>query len=617
MSDSDPSQRSRLDQARRPGLLIASACLAVVALLARHPDGRSMLPSWLEMVLQVPAVIAWAHFRCGWFTQPSRRALSPDGACAQRRASSVACSVDRKLTLFVAAGAMAIGAAYDQPLLFFTGSTVFISASLLLDGLQRVYRRIDAACADPRRLFGVFWPSWLGLILAASLLLSLPLATHSAIPDYAHNFWSHVLNSAFAAVSSACLVGTFVYSFAEDYTTFGQAVVVVTGQLAAICFCAIGLAAMRPFLNHPLKLRTVLAWAFGLQLLAVLVLAANRLADPAGAATRGLWSEFVLAGSALWNTGILPRTAGLATDLAAGPTLACLVTLSIMGSLGVPVMLDLIRRRRREATATVARPAGSRVPPRSASAATGHPLPCRRLPQYQATATLVLLVVGAVLLFYFETPRALPPALVPARPFDLGENQVALRDRMGRGRRWNLAVFVSVTSRSTGMQCVPVSQGAISWPSYGVLLIWMFIGGSIAGTAGGVRLSAFLLPAIGLLYAGEDWRASVGGTAVRRLLLRRVPLFIGLWMGVNVLAVVALRATTQASSYETLFDSIAAVNGVGLSTGLAPHLTAAGRVVMILLFMGGRLIPAAFWLLLAHRITTCLGPDPARRAARS
>ena len=96
-----------------------------------------------------------------------------------------------------------------------------------------------------------------------------------------------------------------------------------------------------------------------------------------------------------------------------------------------------------------------------------------------------------------------------------------------------------------------------------------------------------------------------------------MPLYIGFWIVLNALAVRALSLATDANVYQWVFESTAALNGVGLSTGMAPHLTVAGRLVMILLFIGGRLVPAVFWLFLAHRISQCLGPDPTHDARRA
>jgi len=636
MTDAETTLVSRVRRARSSGLLIVTALSAAAAALARNADGRAMLSAWLELALQIPLMLVWMWSRGGWFVGRIRTAgvrpwgpdhppelvprrleqsrdpsptpgrggapdsfqapsPTPGGGGAPRPAPH---PEDRWLILLVVAGGIGIAAARGRPALFGTAVTFYICTSLLFDLLADIYNRLNSAIACSRATWRAFWPSWLGLILAATALLSSPLATQSAVPDYAHNFWNHVLNSAFAAASSACLVGTTIYSFGEDYTAFGQAVLVITGQLAGIGFCAIGLAIMGPFLNHRLRLGTVLRWAFGLQLLAVVVMAIGQVAPPAGGLAHGLWASLVLAGSALWNNGLILHPADLSSDLARGATFACMVTLSIVGSLGLPVLIDLIRR----------------PPPEEPKGGCGM-LPCRRLPHYEATGAMLLLLFGAIFLFYCETPRALPSGLVPQRPFDFGERQIPIRDHEGGGRRWTLAVLVSATARSAGLQCLPVSEGALSWPSYGLLLFLIFIGGSIAGTAGGVRLSSFLLPMIGLFSGDRGWKAALGGSAVRRLILFRVPLFVGLWMVLNALAVLALVAATDGDAYQWVFEGTAALNGVGLSTGLTPHLTVAGRFVMIFLFVGGRLIPAVFWLLLTHRISQCHGRDPIRDAS--
>ena len=593
MTDAQTTLVSSVRQARSSGLLIVTALPAAAAALARDSDGSTMLPAWLELSFQVPVLLAWVWSRSGWFTGRTQTTNSRQPGPNRLPSPVAGHPEDRWFTLLVVTGGIGIAAVRGRPALFGTAVTFYICAGLLFDSLGNIYKRLDSSIEHSLGIWRSFWPSWVGLILMATTLLSLPLATRSAVPDYAHNFWSHILDSGFAAVSSACLVGTTIYSFGEDYTTFGQAVLVITGQLAGIGFCAIGLAIMRPFLIHRLRLRTLLCWAFGLQLLAVAVMAAGMLAHPTDGVARGLWSALVLAGSALWNNGLILHPTGLSSDLARGATFACMVTLSIVGSLGLPVIIDLIRR-----------------PPPKTARSDQAMLPCRRLAQYEATGAMILLLAGAILLFYFESPGTLRAGLVPQRPFDFGERQVPIRDHENAGRRWTLAVLVSATARSAGLQCLPVSEGALAWPSYGLLLLGIFIGGSIAGTAGGVRLSSFLLPVIGLLSGERSWKVTPAGPAVRRLILSRVPLFIGLWIVLNALAVLALGLATDGNAYQWVFESTAAINGVGLSTGMTPHLTVAGRLVMILLFIGGRLIPAAFWLLLTRRIAQCLGPDP-------
>ncbi len=576
-------------------LWTAAVVAAAAGALGRHADGGSFFPSTYESALAAPLLAIWLFCRCG----------------PRRGAASLA--ADRWLTALVLLGGVTIASLHARLGLFFLSSTVFIGGSLLLESLAGLYRKLDARINEPLSLLRTVWRSWWLLMLTSTLLLSLPIGTRSAVPDYRHSFWNHVLDNAFAAASSACLVGGSVYNVGEEYSFFGQTVLVLTTLLAGVGFSAVGLAMIRPFLRSRVRLRSVLLWSCGLQLAAAaIMLGAWHDTDAASPAARAWWG-IVHAGSAIWNSGTLLRADGLAPYLQSRTVFMCITTLAIIGSLGMPVLLDLFKRAR-PADSEVARSRKVGSDPRTITAA------YQRLPQLEALAALILLGMCAMLLFYFETPRALPSTLVPDRPFDLGPGRVAMRDMTSHGDRWTAAVFVSGSLRSAGLQSVPVSQGALSWPSFGIMLIWMTIGGSVGGMAGGMRASALLLPMICLLSPKRAWGGRTGGPSLRRFLLKRVLLFCGVWLIVCVAAVVVLGVATTTTPYERAFEGIAAVNGVGLTTGLSIHLTPAGRLVMIGLFIAGRFGPAVFWLWLAGRVQRHVerdAPQVARAARRT
>jgi trk system potassium uptake protein TrkH len=224
----------------------------------------------------------------------------------------------------------------------------------------------------------------------------------------------------------------------------------------------------------------------------------------------------------------------------------------------------------------------------------------------------VLLLTGAVALFFFETPWRqdivwrLPDAWVPERPVDLGSNRIALGDEMPRRTRWSRAVFVSATLRSAGMGSTPVTQGALSWPSYGLLCLGMFVGGSAGGVSGGLRTSGLLLLCICLFSGRDTWNSLPGGPAARRTIVRRSLMFLPLWLGLNIISIALLAVTSGGTAYELVLDGTAACNSVGLTTGLSLHLTWAGRLSMIAIMIGGRVVPVAYWLAVSRRFGQCL-----------
>jgi Trk-type K+ transport system membrane component len=238
------------------------------------------------------------------------------------------------------------------------------------------------------------------------------------------------------------------------------------------------------------------------------------------------------------------------------------------------------------------------------------------LPAWEAAFAFCLLAVGAILLFFCETPWGtniiwkLPESWIPQRPVAFDEGLVSIRDEMTYPTRWTMCVFISSTIRSAGLQSIPLSEGAISWPSYGLFLLWMLIGGSASGIAGGMRTSCLVVVAICLFTLKRSWTQTPRGPIKKRALIRVMLLFMVGWLLLNGVAVLTLALTTDGTPYELVFDGVAACNNVGLSTGLTLHLTSAGRLVIILVMVVGRVVPLAFWLGVSRMLAA---PDDARK----
>ncbi len=556
------------------------AAVAAAVLVARRADGTSVLPGPIEAMLLLPVFVLWVRER---FSEAALR-----GGFA-----------DRLLALVVAVVGLGIAFSTHDVLAPFRATALLVVGCMAVDRLCRLYGVLQADIEHAWRLIRRMAMPWLGLIALAAVLLALPIATRSSIPDYQHNFWLHVVNSLQTAAGAASLTGFSAYGFGEDYTAFGQAVIVVVMQLSGIAMAMIGLAIARPFLRRVPTVRTVLAFYAVLQAAAVaLMYGAWRAEDAAGVVDR-LWWGVVYATSAGCNGGVTMQAGGLAGYVDSSAVFACVTMLSMIGSLGAPIILDLILARRDSART-----------------------PWQLLPGGELIAVFVIVVGSAILIFLWETPWRseivwrLPEHWVPARPVDLGESRASLRDQMEMPQRWHLSVLTACTMRSAGMQSVPVSQGAISWPTFGLFLLSMGAGGSLAGVAGGMRVSVLLLLLICMFTRRRSWAVFQDGVRLRRRLMTALMLFVLGWSAFNVLVVVALGTLTQGSAYELAFDGAAAVNNCGFSTGLAVHLTQAGRLGMIAAMLLGRALPIVFWAMTADRLSKAMR-DAGRPVARA
>jgi len=164
------------------------------------------------------------------------------------------------------------------------------------------------------------------------------------------------------------------------------------------------------------------------------------------------------------------------------------------------------------------------------------------------------------------------------------------------------AVFQSVTCRTAGFNTLDVGQMADA--SLVIMILLMFIGGSPGSCAGGIKTTTFrVLAAFGRAKMFGRKQAVVGRFAVDDGTVdRAVTLTIfaaGLVLGSVLLmcfteGAVAPHVEAGGRFLEILFEVVSAFGTVGLSTGITPDLTPAGKLVITMLMFVGRLGPILF-----------------------
>jgi trk system potassium uptake protein len=198
--------------------------------------------------------------------------------------------------------------------------------------------------------------------------------------------------------------------------------------------------------------------------------------------------------------------------------------------------------------------------------------------------TAGLIAGGTLALFAFERWTGPGPA---ARSFSL----------------WD-ALFQSVTARTAGFNSVDI--GALSDPSKFILILLMVIGGSPGGTAGGIKTVTFavvLMAVVATLRRRDDveiLNRSVSLQIVRRAVTVAV-LYVAALFGATLLLCI-----TEVSHHFTMmqifFEVASALGTVGLSTGITPSLTTAGKLIIIFVMLTGRLGPLTLLAALAFNV---------------
>jgi trk system potassium uptake protein TrkH len=157
------------------------------------------------------------------------------------------------------------------------------------------------------------------------------------------------------------------------------------------------------------------------------------------------------------------------------------------------------------------------------------------------------------------------------------------------------AFFQAVTARTAGFNTVPV--GELSESSKLVLILLMFVGGSPGGTAGGVKtvtVVIILMAVIAMLRKRAE--VEVLRRSIRNVIVDRAVTIVTLYVLVLLVATLALNVTESHyrqhfALIDMMFETASALGTVGLTVGITPTLTMAGKVIIIAVMLIGRLGP--------------------------
>jgi len=181
----------------------------------------------------------------------------------------------------------------------------------------------------------------------------------------------------------------------------------------------------------------------------------------------------------------------------------------------------------------------------------------------------------------------------------LSENNGLLRNFSLRGKLLG-AYFQSVTARTAGFNTLNIRS--LSTFSSFLLIIFMFIGASPGSTGGGIKTSTFaaLFFTIKSMVQGKD-EVEVFKRTLPRLIVYQALCVTTLALGWIAISLLILSLTENAPFIDVLFEDFSAFGTVGLSRGLTPDLTSAGRIIIILTMLIGRVGPLTLALAIGGR----------------
>jgi len=184
------------------------------------------------------------------------------------------------------------------------------------------------------------------------------------------------------------------------------------------------------------------------------------------------------------------------------------------------------------------------------------------------TVTGILIVLGAVLYFAFESNGTFAAFTVPEKLF--------------------ASVFLSVTSRTSGFNAVDTTR--LKEASVILAMAFMFIGGGSGSTAGGIKTSTL---AILVMSTVNSTRKMNKMLIFKRMLsdktVKYASSIVTIYLFVVLTAAILMCCVEPFSLRETLFEAVSALGTAGLSLGITPILGRAAKIIVIILMFSGRL----------------------------
>lgn len=421
---------------------------------------------------------------------------------------------------------------------------------------------------------------FLGVILLGAVLLWLPISNQAPIA---------FADALFTAVSAVCVTGLVTITPAVQFTVFGKGILLVLIQIGGLgviaCTFAFFLIIKKKI---TMKERVVIQQTYNLDTLTGLVkfiiriLRGTFLVEGIGAllyslkfipqfgVLKGLCYSVFHAVSAFCNAGIDILGSSSYMEYVKSPVISfATMFLIVIGGLGFTVWHDINKNTRRVIK--------ERQPAR------------RLLTRLKLQTKIVLAMTGILLLAGF------------IGFFVLEFNNQETMGGLNFGQKMMAAGFQSVTTRTAGF--ASISQAGLTSGSKLLACILMFVGGSPAGTAGGVKtttVAMLLLTCVGVIKGKKDTECfgrKIEPSVVRSGIAIILLTFLFWLSGVTLITVLEPKVDFLRIMYEVT----SAMATVGLTADLTPDLCRVSQAVLMVLMYIGRIGPITMALVFAGR----------------
>lgn len=395
-------------------------------------------------------------------------------------------------------------------------------------------------------------------IIVGAIILSLPISSASGEV-------TGFLDSLFTSTSAVCVTGLVTLDTGTYWSTFGQMIIMLLIELGGLGFMSFA-TLFALILGKKITLRErlvmqealntyniqglvkmvkyILAFTFSVQFFGALLLSTQFV--PKFGLSKGIFYSVFHSISAFCNAGFdlfgnFSSLTGFSSDIVVVMVISALI---IIGGLGFTVWIEIYNYK-----------GSKKISIHS---------------KLVILMTILLLVGGMILMFIFEY------------------NNSATIGGMDFGDKMLNSWFASVSPRTAGFNTVSTGDMTVAGQYLTVLL--MFIGGSPGSTAGGLKtatIGIILFTVISVIKGREDTEL-FKRRFTKELVYKAFVIFFLAMMLVITVTMILSYTETGIPFADLLYEATSAFGTVGLSTGITPGLSSAGKVVLMITMYFGR-----------------------------
>ncbi len=424
--------------------------------------------------------------------------------------------------------------------------------------MKYIERKINEIKKNP---YLVFFFGFAVIILIGAILLNLPFASQNGESI-------GFINAVFTAASATCVTGLVVVNTAAYWTLFGKIVIMMLIQIGGLGVMTMT-AMISFFIGKRISLKTrvflmeernvdelqgvvrltknILLYTFGVEFAGALLFSTVFIKDYG--VIKGIGFSLFHAVSSFCNAGF-DLVGDSMVNYVDNPIITFAVCgLIVTGGIGYFVFWDIYASKN-----------------------------FRMLTLHSKMViimTSVLLIGGAIIMYSLE------------------HNNPGTMGRLDMSGKINASIFQAVNPRTAGYYSVPLEN--LRMATVAITVVLMFIGGSPASTAGGIKTTTFAVLAVSfysLVKGKRDFEVFGRRILPETTIKAAAILLISLLLVLSVSIILAI--TEEASGYDyldILYETVSAFATVGLSRGLTPFLSNAGKIILSVVMFIGRVGP--------------------------